>query len=206
MRVNLRELAKGIKFRESKLAHHYLDGLKGIEIGGAAHNPFGLNTINIDIKEDSKFKRREKAVSGEVMKVDVVTSGDNLPFEDKSYDFVISSHVIEHFYDPIKALLEWKRVAKKYIFIIAPHKARNFDVSRPLTTLQELINRHKEKTPKPQSGFIDRHHDEGGKTPHWSVWDTKQFLELCRYLDFNIIEYQDVDDKVGNGFTILIKL
>ena len=37
-----------MKFRESAIAHKYLDGLKGIEIGGSAHNPFGLDTINVD--------------------------------------------------------------------------------------------------------------------------------------------------------------
>ena len=31
-----------IKFAESKLAHQFLDGLTGLEIGGSAHNPFGL--------------------------------------------------------------------------------------------------------------------------------------------------------------------
>lgn len=39
---------KLMKFPESALAHKYLDGLKGIEIGGAAHNSFGLDTINVD--------------------------------------------------------------------------------------------------------------------------------------------------------------
>jgi hypothetical protein len=31
-----------MKFREHALAHKFLDGLKGLEIGAAAHNPFGL--------------------------------------------------------------------------------------------------------------------------------------------------------------------
>jgi hypothetical protein len=33
---------------ESALAHRWLDGLHGVEIGGAAHNDFGLDTINVD--------------------------------------------------------------------------------------------------------------------------------------------------------------
>ena len=36
-----------MKFRDSELAHKLLDGLKGIEIGAAAHNPF-------NIKEDKR--------------------------------------------------------------------------------------------------------------------------------------------------------
>lgn len=36
------------KFRESPLAHRLLDGLTGLEIGGAAHNAFGLDVLNVD--------------------------------------------------------------------------------------------------------------------------------------------------------------
>ena len=37
-----------MRFPDSALAHQYLDGLLGVEIGGAAHNPFGLATGNVD--------------------------------------------------------------------------------------------------------------------------------------------------------------
>jgi hypothetical protein len=37
------------RFRESTLAHRYLDGLKGLEIGGSYHNAFGLDTLNVDL-------------------------------------------------------------------------------------------------------------------------------------------------------------
>ena len=183
-------------FKESALAHKYLDNLSGIEIGGSAHNPFGLDTINVDRFSSMKtiFKDEEEKLCGEKLKVDVKADGDNLPFEDKSYDFVISSHVIEHFFDPIKALREWERVAKKYIFIISPHKERTFDKNRPISTIKELQDRHDGKIP----------FDDGYK--HHNVWDTQSFLELCKYLDFNVIEYMDVDDKAGNGFTVVIKL
>ena len=36
------------RFQESQLAHQLLDGLTGLEIGGAAHNAFGLDTMNVD--------------------------------------------------------------------------------------------------------------------------------------------------------------
>ena len=60
--------------------------------------------------------------------------------------------------------------------------------------IKELEDRHKGKIP----------YDDGYK--HHSVWDTKSFLELCKYLNFNVVDYMDVDDKVGNGFTVVIKL
>ncbi len=181
------------KFKESALAHKYLDGLKGVEIGGAAHNPFGLDTINVDILPESVYQQKQIEIGLEPMKIDVVASGDDLPFDDKSYDFVISSHVIEHFYDPIKALLEWQRVAKKYIFIICPHKERMFDRDKAATTLNELIKRH--KTPIIQTNFA-----------HQSYWHEIAFLMLCDHIGFKNTKVWPVDDKVGNGFTVVIKL
>ncbi|MFA6184016.1 MAG: class I SAM-dependent methyltransferase [Parcubacteria group bacterium] len=186
------------KFPESALAHKYLDGLKGLEIGGSAHNPFGLNTQNIDYtEEETVFKREELEMRGDFLKVDIVAQGDDLPIEDNSQDFVINSHVLEHFSDPIKALKEWYRVVREggYIFIIVPHKERTFDRKNPITTTEELIKRHKTGIfPVPKSN-------------HYSFWVTESLLDLIEVIDLNwkVIDFQDVDDKVGNGFTIVIK-
>lgn len=187
-----------MKFKESALAHKYLDGLVGIEIGGSAHNAFGLDTINVDYTDsmDTVYKNMEIELCGEALPVDVIASGDNLPFSDKSYDFVVSSHVIEHFWDPIAALKEWERVARKYIFIIAPHKMRTFDIDREITQTQELWDRHDGKLEKPESVPKD----------HYSVWDTSAFLSFMEDLGYKVVEYQDVDDKVGNGFSVVIEL
>ena len=179
--------------KESALAHKYLDGLKGIEIGGSSHNSFGLDTINVDIKSEGIYRQKQVELDFEPMPVDVVSNGDDLPFDDKSYDFVISSHVIEHFYDPIKALLEWQRVARKYIFIICPHKDRMFDKDKERTTLNELLNRH--DNPIVQTNFA-----------HQAYYTPVNFIALCCSLKLNVIEVQDTDDKVGNGFTVVIKL
>jgi len=184
-----------MKFKESILAHKYLDGLKGIEIGGSAHNPFGLDTINVDkyAEMDTVFKLDEQKLCGEKLAVDVVANGDNLPFEDNSFDFVISSHVIEHFFDPIKALKEWHRVATKYIFIIVPNKNKTFDKDRKLTPFCELMDRHKGKSR--DLSHIDTHH---------SVWDYFQFMRFMLEMEYKVVDSQPVDDKVGNGFTVII--
>lgn len=188
-----------IRFRQSMLALQYLNGLDGLEIGGSAHNPFGLNTKNVDYRAelDTVFKKAEIELCGEALKVDIVAPGDALPVPDESQDFVVSSHVIEHFFDPIKTLREWERVVRPggYIFIIAPHKERTFDKHRPRTTLSELIARHDGRIPAPAH---DTHE-------HYSVWITQDLLALCRYLNLHVVEYQDVDDKVGNGFTVVVK-
>ena len=47
-----------MKFKESLLAHRLLDGLEGIEVGGSAHNAFGLKTRNVDFTDslETEFK------------------------------------------------------------------------------------------------------------------------------------------------------
>jgi len=37
------------------------------------------------------------------------------------------------------------------------------------------------------------------------VWRTSAFIALMKVLRFNVVETQDTDDKVGNGFTIVIR-
>jgi SAM-dependent methyltransferase len=204
-----------MKFKESALAHKYLDGLKGIEIGGSAHNPFGLDTINVDYTDaiDTVFKQAEIKLCGEALKVDIVAEANNLPFRDETKDFIINSHLIEHLFDPISAIKEWLRVIKKggYIFIICPHKDRIDGENRNNTTIRELIRRHLGLIKPEEVVFEDGYtHSSVTGLPlnergHFNVWDTEAFLSFCRYLELDVVDWQDVDDKVGNGFTIVIK-
>ena len=179
--------------RESALAHRWLDGLRGVEIGGSAHNAFGLDTINVDRTRDmdTVYKREELALAGVAMAVDVVADGDDLPFAADAFDFVLASHVLEHLPDPIRALREWQRVARRYLFVVLPHRERTFDHDRPVTLLSELVERHAAGL----SSSEDR---------HWTVWTGESFLDLCAHLDLPVLEYQDPDDKQGNGFAAVL--
>lgn len=184
---------------KSELAEKYLKGLRGLEIGASSHRSFGLNTLNVDIidnvNEDTVFKRAQVKMKGYAAKVDIVASGDDLPFKDNVWDFVISSHVLEHFFDPIKAIEEWHRVIKPggYICMIVPDKRKTFDRKRPRTELSELIKRHNCQIPDPKTNR------------HYSVWVLEDVLELCSYLNYNVIEYMETDTKVHDGFCIIIK-
>ena len=191
-------------FPESVLAHKYCVG-QGLEIGGSAHNPFGLDARNVDMTDslDTVFKREEVRLCGRALPVDIVASGDALPCADESQDFIVSSHVLEHFPDPIKALLEWDRLVRPggIIFMIVPHKERTFDREKPRTPLQHLIDDFR-------SGNTQSHGDQNG---HDHCWVTEDLLELIRWmianlgLQWDIAEVQDRDDKVGNGFTVVIR-
>lgn len=203
-----------MKFAESALAHKYLDGLKGIEIGGSAHNSFGLDTLNVDFTDslDTPFKKAEIQMCGECMKVDIIASGDNLPLEDESVDFVISSHVIEHFFDPVLAIKEWLRVVKKggYVFIIAPLQNALPTETRPCTKVEEIIARHEGKMKREEVNMDEGHQISTvsglpmGEHGHWSVWNLQDFLPICKHYGWEVVETEDRDSKVGNGFTVIL--
>jgi SAM-dependent methyltransferase len=226
--------------KPSALATKLLERLHGIEIGASTQNSFFLKrSINVDFSDEQGGLWQDK--NCEPATVNIVALGDNLPFKDNTLDYVLSSHVIEHFFDPVKALREWHRVVRPggYIFIIAPHKDRTFDKPFEVTPVRELIDRSTgrirmsdyvraidppalEKAGKakfgpdyavplhvlvrrggmPDEGWVryeeDDHH-------HWSIWRTDDFLELVQLLGFTVVEVQDPDDKVGNGFTVVIR-
>lgn len=60
---------------------------------------------------------------------------------DSSYNFILSSHCIEHIANPVKALFEWVRVLKQdgLLVLVVPHKEGTFDHRRPVTSLEHLI-------------------------------------------------------------------
>ena len=192
-------------FPESALAHELLDGLKGLEVGGAAHNAFGLDTLNVDRvshehPDFAPYASEQMRLGKAVMPVDIVAPGDCIPVPDQSVDFVISSHVIEHFHDPINAIKEWMRIATKYIFIIAPQRdALESDKDKPLTNINEHIERFE-------------NHTDGGTDEHHSRWTLATFFSMCDWIcntpfgrGWEVYKWQEQDDKVGNGFTVVLK-
>lgn len=62
-------------------------------------------------------------------------------FVDEAFDFVLASHVLEHVANPIRALIEWKRIVREggLIVLILPDRAQTFDHQRPVTTLEHLL-------------------------------------------------------------------
>ena len=46
---------------------------------------------------------------------------EDLPYDDDEYDIIFSCHAFEHCEEPVRALREFKRVAKKWIIILTPY-------------------------------------------------------------------------------------
>jgi SAM-dependent methyltransferase len=60
----------------------------------------------------------------------------------RRYDFVLSSHMLEHTANPILALSQWKRLLKYNgtLVLLLPNKDQTFDHRRPVTTMEHLIS------------------------------------------------------------------
>lgn len=73
-------------------------------------------------------------------KVIIADGSDLTPVADGSYDFVLSSHNLEHFANPIKALKEWKRVTRLNgsLILVLPDYRRTFDHRRTPTPVQHM--------------------------------------------------------------------
>lgn len=201
-------------FREHPVAHALLDGLSGLEIGAAAHNPFGLRTRNVALPEGYEFyaehQRREMGV--EPAPVDIWASADHIPVPDASEDFVISSHVVEHLPNVIGAFLEWDRIVRDggYVFMIVPLKgALPADDSRELTPLAHCV----------EDAYLKRTLDThpiaavpGGKAGHYhtftpdSLLQVVEWMRINRFCEWEPVAREDIDRKVGNGFTLAFKV
>lgn len=63
-----------------------------------------------------------------------------------SYDFLLSSHSLEHIANPIKALKIWHTLLKRQgeLVLVLPDKKNTFDIKRPYTLMEHLINDFKQ--------------------------------------------------------------
>lgn len=101
---------------------------------------FQNNTLwNSNLQEGYSYQYHPSKANGRQFILDSV---DLTPIQSESYDFMLSSHVIEHIANPIKALREWIRILKDdgHLILLVPDKNGTFDHKRPTTTLRHLID------------------------------------------------------------------
>ena len=67
---------------------------------------------------------------------------------DNSYDFILSSHSLEHTANPVGALKEWMRVANPggSFIIILPHYRHTFDHRRKPTPVSHMVADYEQRT------------------------------------------------------------
>lgn len=189
------------------LARRYLaPPQRGIEIGASTITPFpGVAAWNLEHPKSGTFRTAQERIEGDHAPVAVYGDGGRLPFGAGALDFVLSSHVLEHMPDTIRALGEWDRVVRPggTVFMIVPHRERTFDRPRPRTELEHHLADY-------ALGM------DGGRNPlvpesHYHVWITEDVVRLVEhlnavgYLDWELLEVEDVDSMHGNGFTLVAR-
>jgi predicted SAM-dependent methyltransferase len=162
---------------------------------------------------------------GDLVKFDNKNSGKQIisdasdlsKITDSTYDILVNSHVIEHIANPIKALLEWRRVIKDngFLLMVVPHKDGTYDIKRPVTKLdhiikdyndnmteddtthfQEVLELHDLKldtTVRDYDDHRERTHDNiNRRIVHHHVFDTLLVARIIDYVGFKIIDIQQV--------------
>lgn len=154
--------------------HHALDAAAdrcGLEIGGPSRvftrgailpvyprarridnvNFSPRTTWETDLRDGGEFRFDGARPAGRQF---IRNATDLSGIPDAAYDFVISSHCLEHVANPLLALTEWRRVTRdgSRLLLILPDPLHTFDHRRPVTTLDHL-----------RSDFM-RNVDEGDET------------------------------------------
>lgn len=209
---------------------HLLEGAKGLEIGGPTalfgrKGAFPLYTVvgsldNVnwssqtywsEIEEGMNFRFDDEKRAGRQV---IADSTDISVLETDSYDLVVSSHVIEHIANPLRALAEWRRVLKPggHMVIVAPDKRYTYDRNRPVTKLAHIIEDFEKGTPEDDTthyeeiialhdmavdGYnssyeqhVERTTNNGRlRMAHHHVFDEQLFRDVVKQAGFEIIAF-----------------
>lgn len=146
------------QWKRFSMIEELISGKKGLEIGGPTRLfkrwnwlPLYRTVGSLDNCNFSNATRWEGTIQGGLTynfdrkhkpgRQYILEITDLKPIKAESYDFVISSHVLEHTSNPLKALTEIKRVLKNngILLLMLPHKDGAFDHKRPVTTIEHLL-------------------------------------------------------------------
>ena len=215
------------------IAFQYLKG-EGIEVG-ALHAPLqvpdSVKVHYVDRMSVSDLRKQypELGAVG-LVEADIVDNGETLSsIADNSWDFVIANHMIEHCQNPIGALENFLRVIKPggLIYMGVPDKRYTFDIGRPLTTLDHLIQDYKQgpewsklghyeeyirlvdKFPEEQVAGRMQHLLDIDYSIHFHVWTADSFPELLAYCQENLsyrFEVEHLHENFGELIVILRKV
>jgi SAM-dependent methyltransferase len=134
----------------------YIQGKTGLEIGGPSDAFRKGNVLpiyeeagtvdNCDFSKSTEWAKHEETFVFSREKAPgrtFICDGSALvDIADSAYDFLLSSHNLEHFANPVKALKEWQRVLKPTgaLVLLLPYYRDTFDHLRQPTTVEHMLN------------------------------------------------------------------
>jgi SAM-dependent methyltransferase len=180
---------RDVRWSSLKRVRPFVAGKKGLEIGGPSTvfqdgvRPLPIYPLvgsldNCDFSRDTTWASHGDSYIFSPAKPpgkNIFRDASNLSsIADHSYDFILSSHNLEHFANPIKALQEWKRVTRPGggLIIVLPHYAKTFDHRRTPTSIDHIFEDFERDTQEDDlthlPEILEKHDlsmDPGGCTP-----------------------------------------
>lgn len=218
-----------------------VSGKMGIEIGGPSpifrtalpiypiiKGLDGVNFSNETVWEGSIAKGHNFSFMKGRKGYQYISDGTALSeIKDSSYDFVLSSNCLEHIANPLKALLEWRRILRNggSLVLVLPNKISNFDHARQNTSFDHLLNDFKMNTSEHDLTHLEEileYHDLSMDPPagdlnnfknrslnnfenrmlHHHVFDLNNMEAMLNYCGFKIIQK---DEGKKDFFMLAIK-
>jgi SAM-dependent methyltransferase len=193
-----RELAA---VRRRLSARHLRGG--GLEIG-ALHLPLwvrrGVRVRYVDRMDLGGLRAHYPELRDlDLVSPDLIADGETLAgVADRSADFVIANHFVEHTQDPIGTLASHLRVLRPggVVYMAVPDARHTFDRDRPRTPFEHVLRDHRDGPGwsraahyEEWAAFVDRvapsevgararHLDETDYSIHFHVWTLDGFVEL----------------------------
>lgn len=141
---------------------------------------------------------------------------------DGTYDVVVGSHVLEHLANPIRGLIEWKRVTRPggVLLVLVPERERSFDHRRPVTPISHLISDYIQGVGEDDLSHLpeilalhDLHLDPWALSRedferrsrenyryrglHQHVFDVATLEAVCGYAGFRVVERGTMSSLIG---------
>jgi predicted SAM-dependent methyltransferase len=143
------QLLNQLSERRSLASHAFLKGT-GIEIG-ALHMPLPLpadTTVRyVDYLSVENLRKQYPELRDlPLVDVAIVDNGEQLTkVKNGSVDFIVANHFLEHCQDPIGTLITFckKLRSEGVVYMCIPNKEYTFDMDRPVTTYDHLLQEHK---------------------------------------------------------------
>ena len=219
----------------------YVEDKKGIEIGGPSilfkttlplyrriTSLDGVNFSRNTVWEGAIQLGRSFSYLGNKRGTQFIADATDLTqIASNSYDFLLSSNCLEHIANPIKALLEWKRIIRTagVIILVLPNKFSNFDHNRPFTSFEHILDDFNNRTTEQDlthldeilalhdlsmdlpAGTIDKFRQRSldnfnNRTLHHHVFDMNLIERMLHHVGFNVI---DTSATVTDLFVLAVK-
>ena len=193
----------------------------GLEIGGISNSTGKYiyssckNLDNVIFSSDTVWQKYNDTQykffenkEGKIILNDAVNLKD---IKTELYDFVFSSHCLEHIANPLLAISEWLRVLKYegYLIIVVPEKSECFDHKRNYSKFETILSQYKNNIGENDLSTLSeilKYHDlsmDSGiknfeefknrslnnfnnRCLHHYVYDDKLLEDICKYFNCEV--------------------